>query len=127
MPGPPAADRNIWYTTLKRSPQCRSGPVEVPRRREALSDQTSLRSAHKTTPTLHVTKTSTAAVPNRRSVTWEGRTGWEDRYINIHRGRRRVRFGGNSSASTCCVHLVFIIRKTICTCSFVWYVFHTFM
>jgi len=27
--------------------------------------------------------------------------------------------------STCFEHHLFIIRKTICTCSFVWYVFHT--
>ena len=26
------------------------------------------------------------------------------------------------ASSTCCEHRVFIIRKTICTCSFVWYV-----
>ena len=31
------------------------------------------------------------------------------------------------NVSTCCVHHVFITRKTICICSFVWYVFHTFM
>jgi len=30
-------------------------------------------------------------------------------------------------SSPCFEHHVFIIRKTICTCSFLWYVFHTFM
>jgi len=29
-------------------------------------------------------------------------------------------------SSTCFEH-VFTIRKTICTCSFLWYVFHVFM
>jgi len=29
--------------------------------------------------------------------------------------------------STCFEHHVFIIRKTTCTCSFVWYVFRTFL
>ena len=32
-----------------------------------------------------------------------------------------------SVSSTCFEHHVFIIRKTICTCSFLWFVFHTFM
>jgi len=27
--------------------------------------------------------------------------------------------------STCFTHHVFIIRKTICVCSFLWYVFHS--
>jgi len=30
-------------------------------------------------------------------------------------------------SSTCFEHSVFIIRKTICTCSFLWSVFHAFM
>jgi len=30
-------------------------------------------------------------------------------------------------SSTCFEHRVFTIRKTICTCSFVWYVFHTLL
>jgi len=29
------------------------------------------------------------------------------------------------ASSTCAEHHVFIIRKAICTCSFVWNVFHT--
>jgi hypothetical protein len=32
-----------------------------------------------------------------------------------------------TASSTCFEHHVFIIRKTIFTCSFAWYVFHTFM
>jgi len=31
------------------------------------------------------------------------------------------------ASSTCFEHRVFIIRKTICTCSSVWYVCRTFM
>jgi len=69
------------------------------------SDLTKVSSQNKT-PTLHVTKTPTAAVPNRRSVTREGRTGWEDRYIDTHRDRRRVRFGGNGSGVTCCNFII---------------------
>jgi len=30
-------------------------------------------------------------------------------------------------SSACFEHHVFIIRKTICTCSFLWCVFHAFM
>jgi len=30
-------------------------------------------------------------------------------------------------SSTCFEHHAFIIRKTICTCIFLWYVFHAFM
>jgi hypothetical protein len=30
-------------------------------------------------------------------------------------------------SSTCFEHHVFMIRNTICTCSFLWYVFHVFM
>ena len=51
-----------------------------------------------TTTTLYVAKTPNTAVPNGRSVTWEGRTGWEDRYIDTDRHRPRVRPGGNGSS-----------------------------
>ena len=47
-----------------------------------------------TTPTLHVTRTPTAAIPNRRSVTWEGRTGWEDRYIDHIDKAREIKLSG---------------------------------
>ena len=52
-----------------------------------------------TTPTLHVALTPTTAVPNDRSVTWEGRTGWKDRYFDRSRDSPRVLPGGNDSPS----------------------------
>ena len=94
MSGPPAADRNtVQHPQTLPSEQVR--PSRSPEKKRAPPGQTSLRPAHKQPPTLHVTKTPTAAVPNRRSVTWEGRTGWEDRYIDTNRDRPRIGPGGN--------------------------------
>ena len=92
MPGHPAADRNIWYVTLRRSPHCRSGPVEVRRRREAPPDQTSRRSAHKQPPS--PTYTSPQPLPPRYQ--WPiGNLGREDGL-----GRQVYRYRSTPPASS---------------------------
>ena len=72
----------ICATTPSNAP-LRAGQVQLKcgeEERSPVPDLTNVRSQK--IPTLHVNKIPNAAAPNRRSVTWEGRTSWEDRYID---------------------------------------------
>jgi hypothetical protein len=85
------------YTTLRRSPVSGSGQVEVTKRKENPSEPDLTKVSSEATPTLHVAKTPTTAVINGRSVNWEGRTGWKDRYFDTSRDIARVLPGENGS------------------------------
>jgi len=96
MPGPPAADWNmVHHPRMLHRERVRSSRSHE-EKREPLRARP--HEGHLTNnPTLDVAKTPTTAVPNGRSVTWEGRTGWKKRYFNTSRDSARVGPGGNGS------------------------------
>ena len=98
MPGPPAADWNMAHHPQMLPPdRIRSHRSHEEKKNPSGPDL--MKVSSQTTPTLHITKTPNTAVPNGWSVTWEGRTGWKDRYFDTSRDSPRVWPGGNGSPS----------------------------